>query len=170
VSRLEVGPAYYRDWFTTRPLSPAGGLAVHIISAVVVLLVLLTLVAGRGGRRDPARRSLGLEAEIFLVIIAACIVSPLAWAHYHVWLLPAVALGIKRTRGLGRTNWIRAALMASFLAAAPAVFAGPHAETSVAGFVLADIMVSNLLFASVICVACLLWLQWNPEWNPETSA
>lgn len=93
------------------------------------------------------------EIEFSLIVLLACIVSPLSWSHYYCWLLVPAALLMTPER-LNLSKWsARAGLLAVALALPP-VLMPPDSFGRDAWFV--NLGVSHLLIAACIMIAVLL--------------
>ncbi|MFQ5505708.1 MAG: glycosyltransferase family 87 protein, partial [Planctomycetota bacterium] len=72
-------------------------------SAVFVALCALWISSGYGENADPRPPPLVLLGESGLVLATMLFISPLAWKHYYVWLLPAAVFVIAAAIG----GWAR---------------------------------------------------------------
>ncbi|PKP80773.1 MAG: hypothetical protein CVT79_13395 [Alphaproteobacteria bacterium HGW-Alphaproteobacteria-18] len=111
VARFEAGDARWQD-YDLYVLAPA--------SQLIAQALTLSLVAGiayavwRSGRAfRPTNQD--IETEVLIIVALGMSVSALSWAHYHVWLLPAIVLLWVRSRQgepLARLRWPLAATYA----------------------------------------------------------
>lgn len=111
MARLERGVPGLWDW-TGQPLEWTSGL---VVKAITALTLLAAFTAALVPRRTPAPKALPLigeerDTELLLVLVLACVSSPLSWSHYYAWMLLPIAflLGPRspiaatvRTRRLG---------------------------------------------------------------------
>jgi alpha-1,2-mannosyltransferase len=109
MARLERGVPSLWDW-TGQPLGAASGLVVKAITALTLLAAFASALVPR---RTSSARPLTEEerdVELLLVLVLACVSSPLSWSHYYAWMLLPVAFllapgspvaATERTRRLG---------------------------------------------------------------------
>lgn len=150
VARFEAGGAYWQD-YDLYILAP--------VSQLIAQALTLSLLAGmayavwRSGRvfRIPNQ---DVEIEVLMIIALGMSVSALSWAHYHVWLLPAIALLWVRSRQgepLARLRW---PLIATYGLLAGTVFVSHSMTLGRFGFA-ANFIASHWLWGALAALALL---------------
>ena len=170
VARLELGSDYLTEW-RGEPLSRDGFVVVHAMSA---LLFITIAGACAGAAGSPARSRRGAvvpgashnalsatEWEVMLVLVLACITSPLAWSHYYaLMLLPfayLLAPGGVLECGSRALRW--SAWASVLLVSLPVVFPPQRAmaEGLLSGIYL--VAVSHYLYGGLILLAVLIHVR-----------
>lgn len=153
IARFETGGPYGHD-YGVHILSAGGRLASQALTLVLVGGILFAaLKSGRLFR--PTDQD--VETEVLITIALAMTVASLSWAHYHVWLIPAlVFLWVKSRQGepLARLRWL---LISSFALLAGTAFVS-HSMTLGRFGPFANFVVSHWLWGTLILIALLaLW-------------
>lgn len=154
VLRLQIGPDALFDWTPQSLVQPFTLLSTLLIAALWFAVVSrLWLEPGRS-REAPSATSV-LEVDFMIVVILACVSSPVSWSHYYTWLLiPAAYFLAQRSpllqgsmsRGLG---WIGLALLAT-----PVITI--RWETPWVASLYSSLLVSQLLLGGLLWLALLL--------------
>jgi alpha-1,2-mannosyltransferase len=133
---------------------------------LVLAVAALALVLTRAVRAARAGDDL---AGVALTGLAACLVSPIAWSHHLVWLVPALVVLVDVAAGSpaapGTPSWARSRRSAGALAAVAALvlasssiwFAeadpGHHHDLGVAGLVVEDLYLLVVLVVAAVLPA-----------------
>ena len=144
VARFEIGGPYGHD-YDVHVLSAAGRLASHGLT--LSLLAGILFAAWKSGRLLRATAQ-DVEVEVLIAVALAMTVSSLSWAHYHVWLIPAVVLlwvNSRQGEALARLRW---PLIGSFALLAGTAFVS-HSMTLGRFGPLSNFVVSHWLFGTV---------------------
>jgi hypothetical protein len=162
VARLRGSVPGLWDW-SPSPLGPTARFAAVAAVAALYAAAVLAAVAPRPARpsgvRVLPRQTVG-EMEFLMVLVLACVSSPLSWSHYYAWLLVPAAFFIGRsahfldnaaTRGLG---W--AALV---MAAPPVILLSFRSRSLMKLYTRSG--VSHLLFGGLLMLALLAWARWK---------
>ena len=114
VSKLTLGADSFGAW-TVFPLDPPFAILVKVLDVLLLAAVGLAVWRGaRAGAPEP-QPSAAIEGELMMIIVLACLLSPLSWSHYFVWLaLPGAYLvaqvrdGLRRPEvlGLAGLGWL----------------------------------------------------------------
>ncbi len=145
------------DW-NGRPLLGSARAASALATAFLYAAVLGCALAPRrrvGSAALPAPGPQELELEFLLVVVLACLTSPVAWTHYYAWLLVPIAFLLAPASPLVDGRWTRLlAGTAVLLVAAPVVFpdcapSGPLARPYV-------VLLSHYLFGGLLLLGLLL--------------
>ncbi len=154
VARFEAGGANWQDYdlYVLAPVS-------HLIAQALTL----ALVAGiayavwRSGRAlRPA--NLDIETEVLIIVALGMSVSALSWAHYHVWLLPAITLLWARSRRSEPLAHLRWPLVATFALLAGTVFVSHSMTLGRFGFA-SNFIVSHWLWGALATLVLLSVLR-----------
>ena len=88
LARFEVGGPFGHD-YSVHSLSPASRAISLVLTAALLAAVLFA--AWKSGRFIKASAG-DIEIEVMVAVLFAMTVTSLSWAHYHVWLLPALVM------------------------------------------------------------------------------
>jgi hypothetical protein len=120
LARFERGGGALCDW-EPGTLGAAARVVGQVLGGVTFLVPLAATLFASRSRREPS--PLAFELEYALVLMLACVGSPLAWTHYYAWLLLPAAFGLAAAaRGLECKNSRRVFWAGIALAAPPVVF------------------------------------------------
>lgn len=182
VARLERGGSSLADW-SGHPLSPVGRAIAKALTGAIALFALFVCARDARARiqatrkRDssqhapassaPARPSAleqARELEYLIVLVLACVMSPLAWSHYFALLLLPMAFLLSPEFPAARTRAHRLLVVLSIVLLSLPVVWPPHALTGEG--VLADLGrlgLSHFVFGELILLALLLRARANVE-------
>lgn len=115
-AKFELSPDMLNVW-RVHEVSPLAGALSRGINAALVLGAALVIWRGR---RLTSKET--LDGELIIMVVLACLLSPLSWSHYYAWLvIPFAFLLAKAEEGLlGRRALV--VLGASWLLSAPLIF------------------------------------------------
>lgn len=159
LARLELGGQSPLDWTSHQLSAPLQTAA----TASTLLLLSLAVASALAPRRASARmasKDVAVELEFLIVLMLACIISPLSWSHYYSWMLMPIAFFIGRTAHFSAAPAVRVmGWIAIVLAAAPVTllwFNNPHLQeiASRAG-------ASQLLIGGLLLLTLLIWSRWQ---------
>jgi len=157
--RFELGPASLLDW-RQHPLSPVS----QAIASASTLAILGLAMAACLAPRPRASRDVGPlitdEVEFMIVLMIACVASPLTWSHYYTWMLLPLAFFLGRTPHFASSPSMWAVNWIALVAASPVVsFWRPRSE--LLGEFVGRIGASHLLIAGLLLLGTLLWSRWH---------
>lgn len=159
LARLELGPASVLDW-TQHQLSWPLQLATSVSTFLLLALAVAASVVPRPRDAKSVTAEVASETEYLIVLMLACIISPLSWSHYYAWMLMPIAFFIGKgphflPAPLARcVGWI-----AIVIGAAPMIqvyFGNPVLED-----INARVGTSRLLFAGLLMLGLLIWSRWR---------
>jgi alpha-1,2-mannosyltransferase len=154
LARFELGGPYGHD-YSTYILSPASR---AVVMGMSLALVAAVAFAAFQSRRLFRAKAGDVEVEVMLAVAFAMTISPLSWAHYHVWVLPAlVMLWVKSRPGeaLDRLRW---PLIGTYALLAGTAFVS-HSMTLGRFGGLSNFIVSHWLFGTVALIGLLAVLR-----------
>lgn len=159
LARLELGGGAALDWTPYR-LSPLSQL---IATAATLLLLAAAAASALVPRPSTARltpRETAHEVEFLIVLMLACIASPLSWSHYYAWMLMPIAFFVGRTPHFPTAIPARVAGWAAIvLAAAPMTLLelnNPLLQELNTRF-----GTSRLLLGGLLILGLLIWSRWH---------
>jgi len=159
LSRLELGASYGLDW-TQHPLSPALRLVASLAMLLLFGLAFAAVLAPRPSSSRAVARQISQEVEFLIVLMLACVASPLAWSHYYTWMLMPAAFFIGRTPHFATATWCRVlGWVAIVLAAVPVTF-WPSDNPLVAELYV-RVGASQQLYGGLLMLGLLLWSRWT---------
>lgn len=126
----------------------------HIALAVKLVLLGAIAFAVLHSRRIVSVRQEDIEAEVFILIVLACMITATTWAHYYIWALPAFAYAYTRIKTTASFAQLRIPLAMSFVLAMPVVFVSPQMEQGAFG-PFWNVASSHLLFGGLLLIAIL---------------
>jgi hypothetical protein len=155
MARFEVGSWAVEDW---RPydMSPVLDFISNVIVSLIVVSSIAACVLARRREGPPASGSLGETIEFMVVLCVACLSTPLAWAHYFVWMLAPLALFMPGAP-LFPTDRLRQAAVAGSVFCLAAIVTPLEPPPSIRWIYVAGM--SDFLYATLIMLALLLWAR-----------
>ncbi len=154
MARFEVGGPFGHD-YSIHSLSPFSRFITLGMTAALLASVLL---AAWKSRRFLRASPSDLEVEVMIAVAFAMTVTSSSWAHYHVWLLPAlVMIWVKSRPGSSLSN-LRWPLVGTYGLLAGTAFVS-HSMTLGRFGVLSNFIVSHWLFGTVALIALLAILR-----------
>lgn len=154
LAKLQLGAGSLNDW-TPHMLHPAWRIAAQAVN--LALVAALAWVALRGRSDQDAQT---LEAEFLAVIVLACLLSPLSWSHYYVWLVLPAAFLLGRLAAGELSSRARLLLGLAWLGACPAIF-----WYEPKGYGLIAVLANLHLLASALAIYGLI-LAWRGSRSP----
>lgn len=154
VARFEVGGPFGHE-YTVHTLSTVGRFAGQGLT--LVLLVGIVFAVWRSGRAFRPANS-DIEVEVLIAVTLAMSISALSWAHYHVWLLPAIVLVWVKSRPDMALSRLRLPLVAAFALLAGTAFVS-HSITGGRFGPFANLIVSHWLWGALLLLALLSILR-----------
>lgn len=159
LARLELGPVAVLDWTPhqlSTPLQLVASASTFLLLAFAVVAVMVPRPAdGTAGTQEVAR-----EIEYLIVLMLACIISPLSWSHYYAWMLMPIAFFIGKGPHFSHAPLARCVGWISIVVgAAPMMqlyFGSPFLED-----INARLGTSRLLFAGLLMLGLLIWSRWR---------
>lgn len=154
VLRLQVGPEGLFDWdpkLLTEPFSTLSTFLLVSLWATVVWRLRHAAEQDRDGSATPSR----LETDLMVVVILACVSSPVSWSHYYTWLLIPAAFFLadgsllRRSRMSRWLGWVGLVLLAT-----PVITIRWESEWM--GALYRILLVSQLLLGGLLWLALLL--------------
>lgn len=92
VSKLTLGVESFGAW-KVFPLDPPFALLVKVIDVLLLGVIALAIWRGLRAGRPESRPGEAIEGELMMIIVLACLLSPLSWSHYFAWMaLPGAFL------------------------------------------------------------------------------
>ncbi len=161
LARMELGPGSPLDWSPHQLSAP-----LQIIASGSTFLLLAmaaaSALAPRPSTAEPVSRDIPQEVEFLIVLMLACIISPLSWSHYYVWMLMPVAFFVGRTPHFSSTVPVRALGWVAIVLAA-----GPITLLSFSNTLLEELAArlgsSRLLFGGLAILGLLIWSRWQMQ-------
>jgi len=158
LARFEVGGPFGHD-YSVHSLSTASRVAAFC--ATLALLACVLFAAWKSGR--VFRASAGdLEVEVMIAVAFAMTVTSLSWAHYHVWLLPALVMVWVKSRPGEALAGLRWPLVGAYALLAGTAFVS-HSMTLGRFGGLSNFIVSHWLFGTVALIALLAIVRAQKE-------
>jgi hypothetical protein len=161
VARLRGSVPALSTWRTS-PLAPGARLAAN--AAVGILYLAAILSAATKARRISGSRAVprqtAAEIEFMMVLLLACVSSPLSWSHYYAWMLLPAAFFIGRTAHFPDNAPARLLGWAALVLASPPVILLVVRSRTIMGFY-ARSAVSHLLFGGLLMLGLLAWARWT---------
>lgn len=118
VSKITLGGERFGAW-VTYPLAPPFAILVKALDLGLVAIIGWSIWRGSRVGRTEAWAGEAVEAELMMVIVLACLLSPLSWSHYFAWLgIPGAFLMAPRENaprsplvmGVAGLGWVLAML------------------------------------------------------------
>lgn len=163
LARFELGGPFGHD-YSTYILSPVSRAVVMVLSlALVAAAVYAAFLSGRLFRANAG----DIEIEVMLAVAFAMTVSPLSWAHYYVWLLPALVLLWVKSRPHEALAPLRWPLVGSYALLAGTAFVS-HSMTLGRFGPLSNVIVSHWLIGTLILIGLLAIRRAQREDAPQT--
>lgn len=163
LARFESGGPFGHD-YTTYILSPASRAVVMVMSLALVAAV---AYAAFRSRRLVRANAGDIEIEVMLAVAFAMTVSPLSWAHYHVWLLPALVLVWVKSRPGEALSNLRWPLVGTYALLAGTAFVS-HSMTLGRFGPLSNFIVSHWLFGTIALIGLLAILRAQKDAAPQS--
>lgn len=165
LGRMVFDPTVLTSWDVfelpsyIRALSTAAALALLVVAAAIVLLPF---------RNSAINAYQGRSAiEFSLVLLLACIVSPLSWSHYYCWLLVPTALFIAAPRQLAvEKATVRVGLVSAALTLPPILM---PANSFVTESWYVRFGVSYLFLAACVMTAAIMLARVRIAWHKPVS-
>lgn len=154
LARFEVGGPFGHD-YSIHSLSSASRVAALI--ATLALLASVLFAAWKSRRFFQASAG-DLEIEVMIAVAFAMTVTSLSWAHYHVWLLPALVMVWVKSRAGGVLSRLRWPVVGAYTLLAGTAFVS-HSMTLGRFGGLSNFIVSHWLFGTVLLIALLAILR-----------
>lgn len=154
VARFEAGGANWQD-YDLYILAPVGQFIAQALT--ISLAAGIAYAVWRSGRLFRTTNQ-DVEVEVLIIVALGMSVSALSWAHYHVWLLPAIALLWARSRQgepLARLRW---PLIATYALLAGTVFVS-HSMTLGRFGIAANFIASHWLWGALATLVLLAILR-----------
>lgn len=150
VARFEIGGPYGHD-YDIHVLSATGRLVSHALTLSLLAGILFAVwKSGRLVRATPQ----DVEVEVLIAIALAMTISSLSWAHYHVWLIPALVLLWVSSRQGTPLSGLRWPLIGSFALLAGTAFVS-HSMTLGRFGALSNFVVSHWLWGTLVVLVLL---------------
>ena len=150
LARFEVGGPFGHD-YSVHSLSPASRAISLVLTAALLAAVLFA--AWKSGRFIKASAG-DIEIEVMVAVLFAMTVTSLSWAHYHVWLLPAIMMVWVKSRTGEALSALRWPLIVNYALLAGTAFVS-HSMTLGRFGGLSNFVVSHWLFGAVMLLGLL---------------
>jgi hypothetical protein len=157
--RLEYGPQFILDW-ERHQLSPALRIIASASTFVLLGLAAAAALAPRPRASRLVARETAEELEFLIVLMLACIASPLTWSHYYTWMLMPAAFFIGRTPHFPPGPVVRVVGWGAIVLASIPVTLWMPGNPLVAE-IYARLVVSQLLFGGLVMLGLLMWSRWT---------
>ena len=153
VGRLVFEPAVLTDW----SLQQLPEYARHASTAATLALVGVTITAFMR-RQSSAQDAEVLDLEFSMVLVLACLISPVSWSHYYCWLLIPIAVLMAPRRQQFAWPDRSVVYLCAALLLPPILVVGQPVQGS---WLYAKILVSSLFFSGLIAAFLLLRARWK---------
>lgn len=165
LARLELGGTSTLEW---KPHQLSQPLQLMAKGSTVLLLALAaaSVLAPRRATALTVSRDIALEVEFLIVLMLACIISPLSWSHYYAWMLMPIAFFLGQSPHFRRGIAVRViGWLAIFLAAAPVTLL--WFNNVLLQEVATRVGASGLLLGGLLMLGLLLWSRWQLRYAQE---
>ena len=165
--RMALGPNVL--WtFTPHKMGTVLDLISTGLTALIIGLAIAACMLPRPASARRADPQLADDLEFCTVLLVACVVSPLSWSHYYLWLLVPIAFIVSGSRDFLTSAMANKIAFAAILLAAPLInYWQPGHE--LLREVHARIASSHLLLGGLIILALLLWSRWHVRLRPAVE-
>jgi len=163
VARYELGGPFGHD-YSAHTLSPVGRAAAIGMSLALLAGVVFAAYQSRRLLRADAS---DIEVEVLIAVSFTMTVSSLSWAHYHVWLLPALVLLWVKSRPGQALSGLRWPLIGTYSLLAGTAFVS-HSMTLGRFGALSNLIVSHWLIGTIALIVLLAIVRARIDYPTQT--